>query len=46
MDMQIHENNKKKVPDHLADPCKHSSANWIGAGLRPPMDFFYLSNML
>jgi len=43
--IQIHENRNKKLPDHLADSCKHSSVNWMAAGLRPPRSnqvFFFL----
>ena len=30
----IHEIDKEKHPDHLADSCKHSSANRMAAGSR------------
>jgi len=50
--IQIHENRKTKLPDRLADSCKHSSVNWMAAGLRLPRSsqgfcsFFYFSNTL
>jgi len=36
--IQIHENIKKKLPDHLADSYKRSSVTQITTGLRLPKD--------
>ena len=41
-------NSKEKIPDHdyLVDSCKHSSVNWMAAGLRlprPSHGIFFLS---
>jgi len=34
--IQIHENRKEKLPDRLADSCKHLSVNRMAAGSRVP----------
>jgi len=45
--MQIPENRKKKLPDHMADSCKHLSINQMAASLKLPRSghwFFLLSS--